>query len=57
MGARRGGGLSLWEMSPEGVMVTKQTWGDKGRQGTQKNGKMGIRLLWMVPKQSAINLK
>ena len=37
-----GRGLSLGETSPQGVMETKETWGDKGREGTpQKTEKWG----------------
>ena len=50
VGGGGGWGLSLGETSPQGVMETKETWGDKGREGTPKNRKMGRRLLWMVPK-------
>ena len=36
VGGGGGWGLSLGETSPQGVMETKEMWGDKGRAGTQK---------------------
>ena len=43
------GGVRVWgDVSPKGS-ETKETWGDKGREGTPKNGNLGRRLLWMVP--------
>ena len=43
-----GGIGDLGDVSPKGS-EPKETWGDKGREGTQKNGNLGRRLLWMVP--------
>ena len=39
---------ALGDITPKGS-EPKETWGDKGREGTQKNGILGRRLLWMVP--------
>ena len=42
----------FWELRGDvscGAIWAKETWGDKGREGGVKNGKMGRRLLWMVP--------
>ena len=44
-----GWGVGAWgDVSPKGS-EPKEMWGDKGREGTQKNGILGRRLLWMVP--------
>ena len=42
------GGRSSGDSSPKGS-EPKETWGDKGREGTPKNGNLWRRLLWMVP--------
>ena len=52
LGLEGRGGLE--ETSPQGVLGHMEMWGDKGREGTPKNEKMGRRLLWMVPKVIAI---
>ena len=47
-------GVGIWgDVSPKGSEA-KETWGDKGREGTPKNGNMGRRLLWMVPNALSI---
>ena len=47
----RGRGVGIWgDVSPKGSEA-KETWGDKGREGTPKNGNLGRRLLWTVPKE------
>ena len=45
-----GGGSALGRRLPKGALEEKETRGDKGREGTLKNEKMGRRLLWMGPK-------
>ena len=46
----KGEGVGAWgDVFPKGSEA-KETWGDKGREGTQKIGILGRRLLWMVPK-------
>ena len=42
------GGISLGGRLPYGVLESKEAWGDKGREGTSKNRKLAIFLLWMV---------
>ena len=49
LGVRGVGMIGRKETSPQWVFGPKETWGDKGREGTQKNEKMGRCLLWMVP--------
>ena len=50
-----GEGVGAWgDVSPKGS-EPKETWGDKGREGTPKIGILGRRLLWMVPNDTIIN--
>ena len=44
-----GGGVGAWgDVSPKGS-EPKETWGDKGREGTPKIVILRRLLLWMVP--------